>query len=111
MKTQQKGDDRPTLLIVDRTIDVVAPVLHEFTYQGQFSTRNDVKHQLICAAAMIYDLCEIENDCTYRYRYNNAGKEIEKEVLLDEYDFLWPKLRHMHIADCINKVCAFQQDP
>jgi len=25
-------------------------------------------------------------------------------VILDEQDFLWPKLRHMHIADCINRV-------
>jgi hypothetical protein len=83
----QKGDDRPTLLILDRTIDTLAPVLHEFTYQ-----------------AMIYDLCEIENECTYKYSYSNGGKQITKEVLLDEYDFLWPKLRHMHIADCINKV-------
>jgi hypothetical protein len=83
----KRGDNRPTLLILDRTIDTVAPVLHEFTYQ-----------------AMIYDLCEVDKECTYKYKYNNGGKDITKEVLLDEYDFLWPKLRHMHIADCINKV-------
>ena len=53
---------------------------------------------------MIYDLCEVDKECTYKYKYNNGGKDITKEVLLDEYDFLWPKLRHMHIADCINKV-------
>ena len=52
---------------------------------------------------MVYDLCQIENDCTFKYKYNNGGKDIEKEVLLDEYDFLWPKLRHMHIADCIKE--------
>jgi syntaxin-binding protein 1 len=46
----------------------------------------------------------VEKECTYKYKYNNGGKDITKEVLLDEYDFLWPKLRHMHIADCINKV-------
>jgi syntaxin-binding protein 1 len=83
----KKVDDRTTLLILDRTLDPVAPVLHEFTYQ-----------------AMIFDLIDIKKDCTYEYTYNNGTKEIKKEVLLDEHDFLWPKLRHMHIADCINKV-------
>jgi hypothetical protein len=84
---KKKIDDRTTLLILDRTIDPVAPVLHEFTYQ-----------------AMIYDLIDIKKGSTYTYTYNNGNKDVKKEVLLDEYDFLWPKLRHMHIADCINKV-------
>jgi len=53
---------------------------------------------------MIYDLCDVQNECTYKYTYNNGAKAITKDVLLDEYDFLWPKLRHMHIADCISKV-------
>jgi syntaxin-binding protein 1 len=83
----KKGKDRPTLFILDRTIDTLAPILHEFTYQ-----------------AMIYDLCDVQNECTYKYTYNNGAKAITKDVLLDEYDFLWPKLRHMHIADCISKV-------
>jgi len=79
-------------LIVDRTIDPVAPFLHEFTYQ-----------------AMIYDLLTIEKDNIYKYQFTSqeggkAGKEVEKQVLLDERDFLWPKLRHMHIADCISRV-------
>lgn len=34
----KRGDNRPTLLILDRTIDTVAPVLHEFTYQGASAT-------------------------------------------------------------------------
>jgi len=85
------GDDRAILLIVDRTIDPVAPFLHEFTYQ-----------------AMVYDLLPIQNDNTYKYpittQEGKSEKTVTKEVLLDEHDFLWPKLRHMHIADCISRV-------
>lgn len=113
----KRGDNRPTLLILDRTIDTVAPVLHEFTYQGAYAALVLFIHsftfqsaqrvffpRFFYDAAMIYDLCEVDKECTYKYKYNNGGKDITKEVLLDEYDFLWPKLRHMHIADCINKV-------
>jgi len=87
------GDDRAILLIVDRTVDPIAPFLHEFTYQ-----------------AMIYDLLQdnIKKDNVYKYTFTQqegkSEKQVVKKVLLDEHDFLWPKLRHMHIADCINRV-------
>eukprot|EP01087_Luapelamoeba_hula_P010389 TRINITY_DN2751_c0_g1_i1.p1 TRINITY_DN2751_c0_g1~~TRINITY_DN2751_c0_g1_i1.p1 ORF type:complete len:596 (+),score=98.55 TRINITY_DN2751_c0_g1_i1:112-1899(+) len=82
-----KGGDRALLLILDRTFDPVSPLLHEFTYQ-----------------AMIYDLLPITDDNVYEYTFDNGGDEVVKKVLLDEHDFLWPKLRHLHIADCINRV-------
>lgn len=80
------NDDRATLLIVDRSIDPVAPLLHEFTYQ-----------------AMAYDLLDIEND-HYRYNFTSNSGSSKKEVILGETDLLWPSLRHMHIADAINVV-------
>ncbi|KAG8461329.1 hypothetical protein KFE25_010516 [Diacronema lutheri] len=80
-----RSTDRPTLLIVDRTIDTLAPLLHEYSYQ-----------------AMIHDLLPIADGERYAYRYtSNRGEELRKDVLLNETDPLWPTLRHMHIADAI----------
>ena len=78
----QTDAERPTLLILDRSSDPLSPLLHEFTYQ-----------------AMAQDLLPIQED---RYRYNyvgNAGQKLSKEVLLNDTDPLWSRLRGMHIAD------------
>ncbi|TFJ97411.1 transmembrane protein 217-like protein [Platysternon megacephalum] len=70
---------RSQLLIMDRSFDLVSPLLHELTYK-----------------AMAYDLLSIENGT-----YNDSR---EKEALLDEDDELWVQLPHMHIADISKKV-------
>eukprot|EP01118_Nematostelium_gracile_P005166 TRINITY_DN1623_c0_g1_i1.p1 TRINITY_DN1623_c0_g1~~TRINITY_DN1623_c0_g1_i1.p1 ORF type:complete len:614 (+),score=162.97 TRINITY_DN1623_c0_g1_i1:125-1966(+) len=84
---KENSGNRSTLLILDRSHDVMSCLLHEFTYQ-----------------AMIYDLLPIDKD---RFKFNtttNDGNSKEREVLLSESDPLWPSLRHQHIADTMNAI-------
>ena len=74
--------ERPTILILDRSDDALSPLLHEFTYQ-----------------AMVHDLLPVDGE-RYQYQYvGNNNQRISKEVLLNETDPLWLRLRHLHIAD------------
>lgn len=86
----ENSSQRATLLIVDRSIDTVAPLLHEFTYQ-----------------AMANDLLNITDGGTrYRYKITTGADGMkDKDVLLDEsIDPVWASIRHTHIAECINYV-------
>ncbi|RXN07748.1 syntaxin-binding 3-like isoform X1 [Labeo rohita] len=81
--SKKKGKTQAQLLIVDRAMDPVSPILHELTYQ-----------------AMAYDLIPIK-DNTYEYKLKDGSK---KEALLNEEDQLWVKLRHMHIAEVTGQI-------
>ncbi|XP_077060739.1 syntaxin-binding protein 3 [Siphateles boraxobius] len=77
------------LLIVDRALDPVSPILHELTYQ-----------------AMAFDLIPMK-DNTYEYKAKDGSK---KEALLNEEDELWVKLRHMHIAEVTGQIPKLVKD-
>eukprot|EP00166_Cyanidium_caldarium_P006268 ctg_878.g380 len=96
--TSERAAERShtVLIILDRSIDPVAPLLHEFTYQ-----------------AMCNDLLAVDTVDTggARYAYTVRGKDAEapvpQEALLDEYaDAAWPELRHLHLMDVIGRINA-----
>ncbi|OZJ04359.1 hypothetical protein BZG36_03209 [Bifiguratus adelaidae] len=88
---QNPPQPRAALIILDRTTDTSAPLLHEFTYQ-----------------AMMNDLLPIEaNGTRYKYQFSQAdGSIAEKEVTLDEDDQVYMGIRHMHIAECTDKLVS-----
>lgn len=101
------------LFVVDRSMDPVAPFLHEFTYQ-----------------AMVNDLLPIEDGKTYkcarlsppallrpsslaltggappsRYEFQaSAGNYEQMASDLSEKDSVWTEVRHMHMRDAIDKL-------
>ncbi|CAE6359673.1 unnamed protein product [Rhizoctonia solani] len=81
---------RSVLFITDRSMDPVAPLMHEFTYQ-----------------AMATDLLPIEGGTRYRYKFENSrGIREEKIATLGETDQIWTATRHMHLLAANEKLKA-----
>ncbi|KAJ2716875.1 syntaxin binding protein 1, partial [Coemansia sp. Cherry 401B] len=81
----KEADDKPPteLIIVDRSADPLAPILHEFTYE-----------------AMVYDLLEIDEGTKFTYTAQlGNGEEEVKTVQLDDNDPVWMEFRFKHISE------------
>ncbi|KAJ4727123.1 SNARE-interacting protein KEULE [Melia azedarach] len=76
------------LLILDRTVDQIAPVIHEWTYD-----------------AMCHDLLDMDgNKYVLEVPSKTGGQPEKKEVLLEDHDPVWLELRHAHIADASERL-------
>ncbi len=75
---------RSTLLILSRDDDCLSPLVHEFTYQ-----------------CMVKDLLPMEEDKIKVQAQPGGDGGVAKEVLLNEKDDVWVKLRGKHIADVL----------
>ncbi|KAJ8749025.1 hypothetical protein K2173_013469 [Erythroxylum novogranatense] len=76
------------LLILDRSMDQIAPVIHEWTYD-----------------AMCHDLLDMEgNKYVLEVPSKSGGPPEMKEVLLEDNDPVWLELRHAHIADASERL-------
>ncbi|KAL4793000.1 Sec1-like protein [Aspergillus venezuelensis] len=83
---------RGILLVVDRSMDLFAPMIHEFTYQS-----------------MVHDLLPIKEGekVTYKMVVNKgAFNEAEKEMEINDEDKVWTQYRHMHMKDVLGQLGA-----
>ncbi|KAF7187492.1 Protein transport protein sec1 [Pseudocercospora fuligena] len=88
----QTARPRGALYIVDRSMDLYAPLVHEFTYQ-----------------AMAHDLLPIKegDKITYRTIVNEGQPDQEeKDVEISDKDKIWVEHRHRHMKDVIDKITA-----
>ncbi|GAB2230872.1 hypothetical protein Droror1_Dr00015167 [Drosera rotundifolia] len=76
------------LLILDRSVDQIAPIIHEWTYD-----------------AMCHDLLDMEgNKCVLEVPSKTGGPPEQKEVLLEDTDPVWVEIRHLHIAEASERL-------
>ncbi|XP_050385725.1 protein transport Sec1a-like isoform X2 [Argentina anserina] len=76
------------LLILDRSVDQIAPVIHEWTYD-----------------AMCHDLLDMDgNKYVHEVPSKTGGDPERKEVLLEDNDPVWLEIRHTHIADASERL-------
>jgi syntaxin-binding protein 1 len=90
----QTSRPQSVLLITDRSMDLMAPLLHEFTYQ-----------------AMAHDLLPIKDrddgKLTFHMTINEGTANAEeKDMEILEKDPVWVSNRHQHMKDTIDKLMA-----
>ncbi|KAJ1751302.1 syntaxin binding protein 1 [Coemansia sp. RSA 1821] len=75
--------DPSVIIVVDRSIDLYAPLLHEFTYQ-----------------ALVHDLIDLERGNKYVYDSETTDGQIQtvEAELSEQKDVIWQKCRHRHIG-------------
>ncbi|KVH89180.1 Sec1-like protein [Cynara cardunculus var. scolymus] len=76
------------LLIVDRSVDLVAPIIHEWTYD-----------------AMCHDLVDLDgNKYVMEVPSKSGGPPERKEFLLEDHDPVWLEMRYLHIAEASERL-------
>ncbi|GJJ69118.1 hypothetical protein EMPS_01464 [Entomortierella parvispora] len=81
----RSGIKPPQLIVIDRTVDPITPILHDFYYQ-----------------ALSADLLPMKDGNKYEYgSIGPEGQPVDKVAVLDENDKTFMKIRHSHITDCI----------
>ncbi|KAI2466815.1 Sec1-like protein [Annulohypoxylon bovei var. microspora] len=78
------------LIVTDRSMDLMAPLVHEFTYQ-----------------AMAHDLLPIKDGdkTTFHMTVNEGSPDAEeKDMELTDKDKVWLENRHRHMKDTIDKL-------
>ncbi|KAJ0594982.1 putative sec1-like protein [Helianthus annuus] len=82
------------LVIVDRSLDLIAPIIHEWTYD-----------------AMCHDLLDLEGNKYVQEVPGKSGSETQrKEFLLEDHDAIWLEMRHLHIAEASEKLSDKMQN-
>ena len=109
--TNQKPSDPPrprgTLIITDRSMDVVAPLIHEFTYQAMCNDLLPIEGGTKYTYVLIGSLSVADLTCISSYKFQSSlGTYEDKTATLSETDTVWTTVRHMHMREAIDKLMA-----
>lgn len=74
-------------IILDRSADILTPVMHDYFYQG-----------------MLYDLMEVNGQIVDYPAEDEKGNKMTKKAVLSEEDSIWVEYRDRHIAEVMTGV-------
>lgn len=81
-----------SILVIDRSYDLISPFLHEFTYE-----------------AMLRDIATCsELDCSTLIR--RELNILDNTNLTEEQQGFWTLLRNVHLADCVSTLLNYSED-
>ncbi|KAL6934298.1 hypothetical protein ACO0OL_002840 [Hanseniaspora opuntiae] len=85
---------RSIMIICDRTLDLVSPLIHDFSYQSL--VYNEIQDK---------DTFNNETDVyTYQVENETGGLDDKDGIVRDIYDKIWTELKYMHIVDAKNAI-------
>ena len=77
-----KKDRKCICLIVDRSIDIFTPLIHDYSYK-----------------ALVYDFFSVDNE-----GYLNSQADGIENYKLDEKDYIWSKYKNNHIGEVLKSI-------
>jgi syntaxin-binding protein 1 len=98
---------RGTLIITDRAMDVVAPLIHEFTYQAMCNDLLPIQDGTKYTYVRPTELSTDTYSRGTRYKFQSSlGTYEDKTATLSDADTVWTTVRHMHMREAIDKLMA-----
>eukprot|EP00708_Paratrimastix_pyriformis_P002290 GAFH01001032.1.p1 GENE.GAFH01001032.1~~GAFH01001032.1.p1 ORF type:complete len:675 (-),score=245.13 GAFH01001032.1:60-2042(-) len=82
-----------TLLVLDRIVDILSPVLHDFSYRS-----------------MIYECIEATGHHLKTKFTSASGAQQDRDIFLNEGDSIWVKNRHLFMGDAFQNLQADMRD-
>eukprot|EP01006_Ploeotia_vitrea_P029690 TRINITY_DN62184_c0_g1_i1.p1 TRINITY_DN62184_c0_g1~~TRINITY_DN62184_c0_g1_i1.p1 ORF type:complete len:654 (+),score=356.19 TRINITY_DN62184_c0_g1_i1:113-2074(+) len=99
---QFNSQNRATLLITDRSLDVIAPLLHEVTYQAMAHDLLDINGEILKLPKEDED--ESKDDGAGDAKKKKKANDDKQVFVLSEDDALWVEFRHEHFARVLSGV-------
>ena len=86
-------------------MDMVAPFLHEFTYQAMVNDLLPIEDGAKYTSAVIWILAWSVLNAHDRYKFQSSvGAYEDKTATLSDSDTVWTEIRHMHMREAIDKL-------
>jgi syntaxin-binding protein 1 len=94
------------LFITDRSMDLAAPFLHEFTYQAMCNDLLPIEDgSKYKWAARCFVVAEAKPHGRHTFR-NEQGVMEDTEAILNDDDKVWVDVRHMHMKEALDTLVA-----